>query len=489
MKKNEISKLKKVAKSKRIAAIDGTGLVKDGYITSTDLEHTVSIKTSIRGEGLIDLSDIEIPFDDAWIEGSTLFVVRKGTVIKTATHDANDFPKINQPNTQSYHFDQAETLKKVMLFCGKDDARPAMMGVFLDKTNIVATDAHRMIWEKLNNTSIPEVIIPASAVQLLSDVNYEMSFFEDVNVSTKEKVLTTVFLTSENEIISSRLIEGRFPNYKAVIPQYTMQQHFTKDEVLPFIEIASSISINNIVGLLFKSRKISIAGQNIDTNKNYLAEVNDQDKLHHEEFEIYFNGKFLMHAFKNIKTQNIEMSFSAPNRAVVFNGNILLMPSTPLEFFKAIPQPEKVVENVAESVSEPVEEAEVVDVIEDAEVIEEAEAVEEFPSFGEDAPEVAPEVAPEETPETSETSETPITDHPSPITDHEETDEETVFLHLNFTPKSFVVYGSTEGIADKLSKHGRFTRNMRIDENTKVDGYWFSNKRLSEVIEIINNAS
>jgi len=54
---------------------------------------------------------------------------------------------------------------------------------------------------------------------------------------------------------------------------------------------------------------------------------------------------------------------------------------------------------------------------------------------------------------------------------------------------SNVVYGSTEGIADKLSKHGRFTRNMRIDENTKVDGYWFSNKRLSEVIEIINNAS
>ncbi|GEM_PF-6196125 len=481
MKKNEISKLKKVAKSRTIVAIDGTGLVKDGYITSTNLEHTVSIKTSIRGEGLIALSDIEIPFDDAWIEGSTLFVVRKGTVVRTATHNANDFPKINQPNTQSYYFDQAETLKKVMLFCGKDEARPAMMGVFLDKTNIVATDAHRLMWEKLNNTSIPEVIIPASGVQLLSDVNYEMSFIEDVDVYTKEKVLTTVFFTSENEIISSRLIEGRFPNYKSVIPQYTMQQHFTKDEVLPFIEIASSISTNNIVGLLFKSGKISIAGQDNDTNKNYLAEVNDQDKLHHEQFEIYFNGKYLMHALKNIKTQNIEMSFSASNRAVVFNGKILLMPSiVKTSFFEAIPHPEKVVENVSESVSEPVEEAEVVD------VIEEAEAVEEFPSFGEDAPEDAPEVAPEETPETSET---PITDHPSPITDHEETNEETVFLHLNFTPKSFVVYGSTEGIADKLSKHGRFTRNMRIDENTKVDGYWFSNKRLSEVIEIINNAS
>ena len=107
-------------------------------------------------------------------------------------------------------------------FCTADDElRPVMNGIFFDiaedKVTMVATDAHRLV--RYTNEGVKagvaaSFILPKKPASLLKNLLAKAD--EDVKVTFGAKNARFEF---GNTIVVCRQIEGRFPNYNAVIPQ------------------------------------------------------------------------------------------------------------------------------------------------------------------------------------------------------------------------------------------------------------------------------
>lgn len=491
MKKSDVSRLKKVAKSRALVEINGTGLVSNGFITSTNLEIFISLKCDVRGEGIINLADIEKPYSEAWIDGGFLFVKRNGAVMKSPVIDSEEFPIIPgcEPNCEFIEFNQVSDFKTLSNFVGKDEMRPAMMGIFFNKSEMAATDAHRMMWVKLSASNPFEgIIIPATIAPLLSQGDYR--------ITKNDKY---AFFTNAEETIVCRMIYDRYPNYEAVIPvkedEYSFS--FQKSEMVTQIESALPSSNENVIAFRFKNGLIDIVTKNIEANTEYSGQIkqtlheSEKQRINHEEFICCFDGKLMLSVLKVIEQSTVKMHYSALNRPFIFDENKLLMPvmvKTESEnradwFFNPSIQPdENTVENaeeveVADQVSPEIEVPSVNEEESIEEVIEDAEIVEEFPTF-EEVP-----IPNSQQPIAKSEEQAPITDQPAPVSK-----KPNVIIVQDFTPKSFIVIGETEPLTEQFTKiYGKFTRNLRIGDS-KFDGFWFSNKRLNEVMAIIQNA-
>ena len=104
---------------------------------------------------------------------------------------------------------------------GNDDLRPVMSGVFFEfnsnSINFIATDAHKLVKYSRNDFSVKEnteFIMPKKPLQLLKNVLQDSE--DDVKIEYNE---TNAQFTFKNSILISRLIDGKYPNYEAVIPK------------------------------------------------------------------------------------------------------------------------------------------------------------------------------------------------------------------------------------------------------------------------------
>jgi len=142
-----------------------------------------------------------------------------------AYFDGNEFPKaisIESPkNTVIPGEILATAISKTIFAAGNDDLRPVMSGVFFqfssENLTFVATDAHKLV--KYSRTDVTandtaEFIMPKKPLNLLkgilggseSDVTIE---YNDANAK----------FTFDNVVLVCRLIDGKYPNYDAVIPK------------------------------------------------------------------------------------------------------------------------------------------------------------------------------------------------------------------------------------------------------------------------------
>jgi DNA polymerase-3 subunit beta len=116
-----------------------------------------------------------------------------------------------------------EAIQKTVFATGNDDLRPVMSGVFFelspDNVRFVATDAHKLVrYTRTDAKSDVETnfIIHKKPLNLLKNILSGNKNETPVSVEFNEK---NAFFTFENTRIICRLIDGRFPNYKAVIPE------------------------------------------------------------------------------------------------------------------------------------------------------------------------------------------------------------------------------------------------------------------------------
>lgn len=99
--------------------------------------------------------------------------------------------------------------------CGYESTRYALGGVLLTGSEIVACDGQRMHYQDCKlGVTVLNCIIPVGAIQ----------FLKTMLVASKEKTIkiqfgaNTIVFIGSNWMLSHRLIEGRFPNWKMVVP-------------------------------------------------------------------------------------------------------------------------------------------------------------------------------------------------------------------------------------------------------------------------------
>lgn len=213
------------------------------------------------------------------------------------------------------------------LFAAADDElRPVMNGVvmdiFPDNVTFVASDAHKLA--KLTNASFhgeapaegeeveaSTLIIPRKPASILKNILPKES--EDVKIIFDEN--NAMFVMSDYTMLS-RLLEGRFPNYNAVIPQnnpYTVLV-----DRLSFLNALKRVSVcadpaNNLIKLDITNNNILITAQNIDFSTS--AEENVECQYDSEPLSLGFKAVFLIDIISNITTPEILLKLADPSRA------------------------------------------------------------------------------------------------------------------------------------------------------------------------------
>jgi DNA polymerase III subunit beta len=244
--------------------------------------------------------------------GKYKFVAQKG----------DEYPKMKELKDGSNLEIPANTLLNGInstLFASADDElRPVMNGVVMDVTTenvtFVASDAHKLV--RLRNSSIRGeqnvlLIIPKKPAVLLrailpKETGSVILSYDDNNV---------IFKLS-NYTIFCRLVEGRFPNYNAVIPQNNPYKVIV--DRVSFLNTLKRVSIfanqaSSLVKLSIANNSIELTTQDIDFSTS--AEETIPCQFDGERINIGFKAQYIIDIVSNLDTQDIILELADPSRA------------------------------------------------------------------------------------------------------------------------------------------------------------------------------
>ncbi len=240
---------------------------------------------------------------------------------KLAGQDAKEFPKVPELSSSSSFLISSSVLlnaiNKTLFASGNDELRPVMSGVFceLSEENItfVATDAHKLVKHtrsKITSNSNSSFILPKKPLSLLKN---NIDSDSDLNVDFNE---TNVKFSLDNITLICRLIDGKYPNYDAVIPKDNPNKLvINKDELLNSIKRVSiyASKTTHQIRLKIAGSQLQITSEDLDfANK---AEERLTCSYEGEDIEIGFNSRFVIDMLNNIGAEQICLEMSAPNRA------------------------------------------------------------------------------------------------------------------------------------------------------------------------------
>jgi DNA polymerase-3 subunit beta len=312
--------------------------IKNGVLTITgsDLETTISASMNVNANengsvaiGAKMLIDALKTFPDQPLtfsiqaDQNAVSVTSETGRFKIAGHDPSEFPKIPEVEpTAQIEIDSSilsNAIHKTIFATGNDDLRPVMSGVLLeiggDCTNFVATDAHKLVKYSrfdLKSDTVQSIIVPKKPLNVLK--NILLSF--DTPVKVQFNTMNIVF-SFDNITVTSRLIDGKYPNYEAVIPKENPNQ-LTVDRT-SFLNTLRRVSLFSSkttyqIRLRIAGNELHISAEDLDFS-NEAAEVLPCSYIG-EDMEIGFNSKFFMEMLSNMDgCDTVTLKMSVPNRA------------------------------------------------------------------------------------------------------------------------------------------------------------------------------
>ena len=240
---------------------------------------------------------------------------------KLAGQDAKEFPKVPELSSSSSFLIPSTVLlnaiNKTLFASGNDELRPVMSGVFCELSEesitFVATDAHKLVKHtrsKISSNSNSSFILPKKPLSLLKN---NIDNDSEISVEFNE---TNVRFLLDNITLICRLIDGKYPNYDAVIPKDNPNKLvINKDELLNSIKRVSiyASKTTHQIRLKIAGSQLQITSEDLDfANK---AEERLTCSYEGEDIEIGFNSRFVIDMLNNIGSDQICLEMSAPNRA------------------------------------------------------------------------------------------------------------------------------------------------------------------------------
>lgn len=305
-------------------------------ITASDTETTMTVRVeplkmedpdsiAIPAKILIDtlktFPDLPVTFQID-IDSSFVQISAGKADFKLSGHPAIEFPR-------PPHLEDAISLSvdpeilisginKTIFATGNDELRPVMAGIFVqftpEEVTFVATDAHKLVRYRRTDAQSEETIsfiMPRKPLNTLRSTLIHID--EPVLIEYNN---TNAVYRFGNFTLICRLIDGKYPNYEAVIPHDN-----------PNILIIKRITLLNALrrmGLYANQSthqiRFRIAGQLLQLSAEDIDYSNNADEelaceYNGEDLEIGFNSRFMIEMLNNVDAENIRLEMSAPNRA------------------------------------------------------------------------------------------------------------------------------------------------------------------------------
>lgn len=325
---------------------------KELTILGSDLEVYIEIKINVEGksDGQVALPAKKLETLLQNLQGKELnFDLQNGfkTIIKTkggkwtlTGEDPNDFPMPAEVE-DSKEIDISGALitrylPKAIHAASSDELRRSMNGVYFEikkgEFKVVSTDGHRLVKIVNNNFEYEgdktNMLVPIKTCQLMTRLFKSKGTAEGESegeeISESQKVL--IFFSNEflkcsfsNITIYSRLIDDTFPNYESVIPSDNEKiMKVAKNDLIGAVKrsIILSDQVTNKTSFTITESELKVRAANneygTDADESMECSFTESD-----EFEIAFNGKYLLEAIQHFEADELLFDFSTPLKASI----------------------------------------------------------------------------------------------------------------------------------------------------------------------------
>lgn len=211
-------------------------------------------------------------------------------------------------------------IRQVKMCCANDQLRPVMNGVYfdrdLDSITYVATDGTILAVVEYPAAHVSErnaFIIPSRFASILSSI---------IPVDCEEIAITiaknNACFEFDNYRLYCRLIEGRYPNYRAVIPKENNKHAvIATSDVISALKRTSVFTDQNTMAIkLSFTDKLLIQVQNLDYSTS-AEEVLPLDSYQGSAIEIGFKSTYLIELLSNISSEKVCLSMKEANLAAI----------------------------------------------------------------------------------------------------------------------------------------------------------------------------
>lgn len=305
--------------------------------TNLDIGIEVELPSKIEKEGVVAvngsvlselISNIQneksVIFESS---GDNLLVITKNNTATVKCYPYSDFPTIpllsgeNSFNIEADKF--LSGIKSVSYSASYTDIKPQIASIYIypneDELVFVSTDSFRLAEKKIKKIKTPDfngILIPYKNINEIIRV-LELTK-ETINVCFNKNQISFSY---DGVYLTSRLIDGSFPDYKQIIPK----EHKTEAIVLKQ-DLINALKINNIfidklnqINLKInpKTKTFSIntkSGETGETNTDIAAVMKG------DEIRIHLNYKYVFDVFQSITSDSVSLLLSDANKPVVVCG-------------------------------------------------------------------------------------------------------------------------------------------------------------------------
>lgn len=317
-------------------------------LAATDMEISLrsSLEASVESEGAVVvpsklLADLVrlLPADEVSIEHrpgeGIVEVVSGAATYRLHTYNAEDFPRLPDASTvelMSVDADAVlETAGRVSRAASRDESRPVLTGVLVrfegEKLIMAATDSYRLaVKETSMGSGGPDLdaIVPARALGELTRIVQSGGGLE-IGVLENQVIFTT-----DGILLTTRRIEGQFPNYRQLLPEaFEHELALPREELLEVVRRVSVMAQRNApIRLRFAEGELTVSAQTQDVGE---ARETMPAPYAADPLEIGFNPEFLRDGVESVEGDEVRLKLISSLRPAVIQGegddfSYLIMP-------------------------------------------------------------------------------------------------------------------------------------------------------------------
>jgi DNA polymerase-3 subunit beta len=307
------------------------------HLAATDMEVSLRavVDAHVAGEGtvvvpgrlLLDIAR-SLPESDVTIEHkpeeAAVTVVAGTANYRLHTYSSEDFPRLPEINTDALYAIErdalVETVARVGRSASRDESRPVLTGILVrfepGRIVMAATDSYRLaVKETPVEAALPdlEAIIPARALQELARI---ATGADEVQLGLQEN---HVVFGADGTWLTTRRIDGQFPNYRQLLPeQFEYELALPREELLEVVRRVSLMAQRNSpLRLRFADGDLTVSAVTQDVGE---ARESLPAPFTGEPMEIGFNAEFLRDGLDSVDSDTVKFKLISPLRPAVLEG-------------------------------------------------------------------------------------------------------------------------------------------------------------------------
>jgi DNA polymerase-3 subunit beta len=300
-------------------------------VTGTDLDLTISVETTVAGgtDGVVVapgrlVTDIVRALEPGAVTLETddedLRITSGRSNFSVRTHPAGDFPRLPVPTGDAVILPAdglAEALRQVVRAASSEDSRPILTGVLIaaegDGLRLVSTDSYRLAVRDLGVAGVlgagEKVLVPSRALselqRLLGSAGSGAAGTGEVAVRLGSHDVT---FTTGTVSLTTRLIEGEFPNYRQLIPDsYPNKLTVGRDALLDAVRRVKLLARDPTTPVRIALRSEGIELTVITTDWGQATEDVDA-KYEGAEMTVAFNPAYLIDGIEALAGDEVVLS-------------------------------------------------------------------------------------------------------------------------------------------------------------------------------------